>query len=741
MIKKSTYKGSTSPCARLNTIIAVFLFAISFAKAQNQLVLIPYSGSTSIPCGQNSLVQAHNGSVGNYSNNANGYVVINAGFAAAITINATYTTEASFDYIRIYNGVGTGGTLLGSYSGQNGTFTYAGTAGQTLTVQFTSDGSVVYAGFNLLVSFNGPCFSTPCAGVPASNAVVGAPLNICPAMNTTLALGTQYQLNGLQYQWYQSTVSNVGPFTPVAASATLTNLVTSPLSTTTWYTAVVTCTNSNLSYTTPVQQVMVMGQTTDVVPYNEGFEGVQIGDMLPNCSWSAANLGNTVRTSLTSQSNNRVPNNGNNFAYFSLPSNNNAMYTNGIYMEPGITYSAGLFYATEYFGGANWSSLSISVGPNQNATGQNLVAATSPAISGPYKELGGYFTVPSAGYYYVEIKANGSSGTALYLMIDDISVTIPCTPQSGNSPTITASASNATICAGEAIALTVTGTDTYTWSNGSNASNTTDTPLQSGTYSVIGTNTLTGCTDTTGLVITVYTSPTVNAVAASPVICPGQVSYLTALGADSYAWSNSNIGGIIQVNPSSTTNYTVIGTLLNGCSNSAVVTVSVLPSPTIIAANAGNGTSCSGDAVTINANGAASYVWYLSSSQAVYFGNPLSVVLTQPTTFTVVGTGANGCTAKYSLNQNVETCTGIAKHYNPNSISMSPNPARESVTVSSTAEKINSIEVFDVSGRSVLRTAVNESSATIDVRSFSSGVYYVKLQTQEKSFIAKLVVQ
>ena len=82
---------------------------------------------------------------------------------------------------------------------------------------------------------------------------------------------------------------------------------------------------------------------------------------LPNCSWSAPNLGTTVKTYTSAQSNNRVPLSGANFGAFELPSTNNAVYSNGVQMEVGITYSAAIFYATEYFGYSNWTSLELLV--------------------------------------------------------------------------------------------------------------------------------------------------------------------------------------------------------------------------------------------------------------------------------------------------------------------------------------------------------------------------------------------
>lgn len=111
-------------------ILASFLF-FTFCSDLNAQVLIPYSGSNSIACGTNTTLCTHAGCGSTYSASANGYTVINSAANAVITISGSYYTESGYDYVRIYSGSGTGGTLLITYAG-NSTFSYTGTAGQTL---------------------------------------------------------------------------------------------------------------------------------------------------------------------------------------------------------------------------------------------------------------------------------------------------------------------------------------------------------------------------------------------------------------------------------------------------------------------------------------------------------------------------------------------------------------------------------------------------------------------------------
>lgn len=130
----------------------------------NNIVLVSGLGVNNVACGTNTTLQDHAGT-GNYANSRNDYSVLNANSTAVISITGTVSTEASFDFVRIYDGVGTGGTLLAQYSGV-GTISYTGNPGQTLTVGFTSDVSNVSSGFDFNITYSGAC-NIPCVAPTA----------------------------------------------------------------------------------------------------------------------------------------------------------------------------------------------------------------------------------------------------------------------------------------------------------------------------------------------------------------------------------------------------------------------------------------------------------------------------------------------------------------------------------------------------------------------------------------------
>lgn len=145
-------------------------------------------------------------------------------------------------------------------------------------------------------------------------------------------------------------------------------------------------------------------------------------------------------------------------------------------------------------------------------------------------------------------------------------------------PVITISGSPA-ICIGDNVTLTANGGNTYLWSTSATTAAITVSPAVTTTYTVIGTNTTTGCSDTAVQTITVNPLPVISVTGTSG-ICLGGSATLTASGGNTYLWSTSATTTSINVSPTTTTTYTVTGTdASTGCSNSTVYTVTVNPLP------------------------------------------------------------------------------------------------------------------------------------------------------------------
>ncbi|MDY0089773.1 MAG: CUB domain-containing protein, partial [Flavobacteriaceae bacterium] len=113
---------------------------------------VPSSGNNSHTVCSGTLYDS-GGSGGNYANNSNGYTVINPDVPGNyVQVSGTSAGENCCDWIRIYDGVGTGGTLLWESNPGAGTIPLITSLSGSLTVQFTSDSSVDGAGFALDIS-------------------------------------------------------------------------------------------------------------------------------------------------------------------------------------------------------------------------------------------------------------------------------------------------------------------------------------------------------------------------------------------------------------------------------------------------------------------------------------------------------------------------------------------------------------------------------------------------------------
>ena len=98
------------------------------------------------------IIYDNGGANGDYSNNCDFTLVLfpeNEGDMMAVS--GTYVTESNWDFLRIYDNVGTGGTLLGEYCGSGTVPTLVSSSGP-LTIKFTSDVSSQRSGFVLTTS-------------------------------------------------------------------------------------------------------------------------------------------------------------------------------------------------------------------------------------------------------------------------------------------------------------------------------------------------------------------------------------------------------------------------------------------------------------------------------------------------------------------------------------------------------------------------------------------------------------
>ena len=580
-------------------------------------------------------------------------------------------------------------------------------------------------------------YTTNCAGAPGSNSLVTPAGLFCQGINVNLNLqnSSTYTNVGYTIAWQTSTNSATGPFTTVPG-ATLNSYSSPTLNTTTFFRAIITCTNGGGTFVTFAQGVNVMPYTNSVVPCSEGFESL-VYNKLPNCSWSASNMGGTTLTHTSQVNSLALAHNGSNFAsFYNTPAGTSYFYTNAIQLNSGVTYSAALWYITETLGFNKWTDLSIFLVTGQSPTGSlTIVSTNGPVNPQLYTPLSNTFSVLSSGPYYIGIKGTSATGVSPYLVFDDLSVTIPC---QFNAPNVSLISSTTTICEGQSINLTAIGNATYSWSTGQTASLITVAPTYPTTYSLIATNPLSNCSSTLSQYINVLNTPQVVALASSTLICPGKTTNLTAFGADLYYWVNNSSTQSIPVSPFVTTTYSVTGTNSLGCSDSATVKVVVHPAPSVSVVVTQT-LFCKGEETTLIADGAVSFQWQLKPG-TIELGNFITVSLTASGVFTVTGTDQNGCEAMQTVTFEVDECTGITGESKAaGSVVVGPNPTSGRFFVIPNGGNVNTISVLDATGKLVYELTTEEKRVNLNLSDLSAGIYCVKIQSGNSVQHVKLI--
>jgi len=583
--------------------------------------------------------------------------------------------------------------------------------------------------------------SNLCTNATPIHAVVTPTYMLCPGATVNIPFSGTYTSAGLSFNWQTSTTSSLGPWTAISGATnqayTANNVVQN-----TWYQAVVNCSTNANNYTVIPGQLLIAGTTTSLVPYLEDFEGLSVNNQLPNCSWLASSQGSNCLTYTASQTQNRIPHNGSRFAAFHYnPGGQHYFYTNGIFLSPGITYSASVWFTTEQNSYTNFTDLSILYGTTQSPTGQVLIASTNgPAASPIYTSLSNTFQVSNSGFYYIAVRATvNTTAMAQYLSFDDLSIIIPCQL---NSPVLSIISSTNQVCSGGAVTYTASGANTYNWGNGNTGSIITYTPLNTSTLTLIGTNGL-GCIANDSVSIIVHPLPNITTSVSSQTICSGQSTTLTASGAINYTWTSGlgqMMGSQIVVSPITNTTFTLTGTDNNGCSNTVNGNVVLNVHPTsIINISATNKFICNGQSTTLTASGALNYTWtsfisQMQGSQVVLFPNA-------NVTYTITGVDTNSCLSHTTISLFVNECLGLNKLNSDFVIKVAPNPTDGVFSIEVENEIINQIEISNLSGMVLFQIENQSHKVDLSLIELRPGLYIVTVKTDTKCERVKILKQ
>ena len=140
--------------------------AYSTQQTYTHVASIPASGSETMTLynGQEIWIYDNGGPDGNYTNNCNGSLTINASSSSYQVMIDTviYTTESNYDKLYVYSGTSANDTFLLETLHGTGTATgiYPDNGTGSLTLKFASDHSAIYTGFAIKVKLVSMCPAT-----------------------------------------------------------------------------------------------------------------------------------------------------------------------------------------------------------------------------------------------------------------------------------------------------------------------------------------------------------------------------------------------------------------------------------------------------------------------------------------------------------------------------------------------------------------------------------------------------
>ena len=283
-------------------------------------------------------------------------------------------------------------------------------------------------------------------------------------------------------------------------------------------------------------------------------------------------------------------------------------------------------------------------------------------------------------------------------------------------PVLTVNSSS--VCFGSSTTLTASGAFSYSWSpalglNSTSLTMVTANPGASTIYTVTGT----AATCTSSITSTVTVNPLPTITVNSETICTHGTATLTASGANTYTWNTSAVTSSITNSPNISTTYSVSGTSLLGCVNTATAAINVLSN---VSLSVNSSTLCLGGSATLNVSGASTYTWMPNTSLNSSNGSSVIANPNSTTTYTIIGASGT-CSATTTSTVNVNTLPLIS--VTSGTICAGSQSATLTASGASTYSWTPSLGLNSSSGASVISNAANTTTYTVtgvDVHNCSS---------------------
>jgi len=247
----------------------------------------------------------------------------------------------------------------------------------------------------------------------------------------------------------------------------------------------------------------------------------------------------------------------------------------------------------------------------------------------------------------------------------------------------------------------VSACNSYSWQG--------QTYSQSGTYSDT-IQTASGCDSIIHLNLTINNSLT------------GPTTEISAC--DSYTWNG-------QTYTQSGT-YTYNGTAESGCDSLAtlVLTINHGPINTTLVDNAGT--------LTTTSQNASTYSWLDCTTNTLIPGETGTTYLpTYTGMFASIATNNCGSDTSQCIEMEVQGLNDL----NTQTFIIYPNPTKDLITINAQKSKIQTVELIDLNGKSVIKKAINTHVFQLDLTFFSEGIYILKICNSENMSTLHRVVK
>ena len=145
---------------------------------------------------------------------------------------------------------------------------------------------------------------------------------------------------------------------------------------------------------------------------------------------------------------------------------------------------------------------------------------------------------------------------------------------------------------------------------------------------------------------------------------------------------------------------------------------------------------CAGESVTLTANHDFLHNWFLWSNGATTKTIVVSPTVTTSYTLNLADADANIITVSFT--QSVTLCSGLIKEISNKSLQIFPNPTKDNVVLVG-LKKETSLKIYNSIGALAYQNIVSSDRTEIDLTSYTTGIYFIKIKSVDTEIVRKII--